>query len=782
MEETRHIHDGSAHQAHEGSASTSGEKSAISDMMKEMSAAFRGIDLRFLVIIFAIYFVIALFVFLPLTLGIGSLTPGSGGDTFVNLWSEWWVGYAILSAHTSFYYTNLFFYPLGASMAYQTLSPVVGLLSLPFQAVSVSFAYNAMFFIAMGLSGATMFILAEYIVKDKRAAFVAGLVFAFSSFHIAQAIGHIEWINIEWVPLAIYFFIRIIRNEGGLENAIGLGASFMLTVFMGDTEQGVELVLALFAIICAYLVFKNTRVKMLRPNVALYILVAIAIAFALGFWGFLPILKTIAQPGGLSEANYQNNVTYNNLWSDNVGSYLVPSYYNGIFDRNPSQYFTSVFSIDPSERIAYIGYLAMALAVYGIYITWKEHKMQQIMLWLGMAAVFGLITLGPSGLLYEAYHATPLGIIREPDRFFMIFSIAAAILVAFGVKELFHKLKIHDLGTKSLALLGIITLVFIIENNALTFTPALHSQVVSNATIPAFYYDLARNKTGNFSILPLPTLQNPESATPSLYPGLAAYYTSASHVPIVGGIGATTRTNLTQELLLYSIPLAIQSTYLEYTGIPSMNTYYSPVLENYTAQTLLFLFEYQAKYVVVEKSAYSSTALSILNQYLTSTFGNPVYNDNTTAAYSTLHAINNSIFRQFVADPILNSWEAVSLENNETAWLPINGGEVIVYAPYSNATSSDVYSLLSSDVSYPVKTRVSFQAASLEGSRGLLEIAEETSTGTAPLGEFNVSTESATYALNISLDSGPNGNLLLFIPGANGTAPIGIENITFSSR
>ena len=75
-----------------------------------------------------IYLVIALVVFYPLTLHMGSNVPGSpGGDTYQNLWFLWWAKYAVLNQHTNVFQTSLLFWPVGASLVYQTMAPLLGI-------------------------------------------------------------------------------------------------------------------------------------------------------------------------------------------------------------------------------------------------------------------------------------------------------------------------------------------------------------------------------------------------------------------------------------------------------------------------------------------------------------------------------------------------------------------------------------------------------------------------------------------------------------------------------
>jgi len=732
----------------------------------------------------AIYLLIALVVFAPIVANMTNLAPGIGGDTYQNLWDIWWVGYATFALHTSIWQTNLLFWPVGANLIYQTMSPIGSLISLPFQAISITFAYNVLLILGFVISALGMYALAHYIVKDKHAAFLSGAIFSFSAFHMAQAYGHINWITIGWVPLAILFFLKILESDRKLINGIWLGVTMVLTIFMGDIEQGLMLLFALLAILIAYTVSKNTRKHVVNKKLWISIGIAFAVAFVLGSWGLIPIISAITQPNGLASVNNLNDIPHNELWSVGILSFFVPGYYNGLFNNGSGNYFTSVYASSPSEKTAYIGYTVIALLLYGVYKNRGKTK-----LWLGISILFGWLSLGPfiefsstptqiPGLYY-LYHLMPvINIIREPDRFYLMFSLAVAILAAFGAKSLIERLKQStDSHTKEIMVIGIISALFVLESSGIPVNPGFVSITTTNTLVPSFYKQIG-NLTGNFSVLQLPALANNYNATPNLYPGIAIYYQTYSHKPLVGGY--VTRENLTQELSLYNIPLTVQALGLQLSN--NMSSYLSPVNQNLTNETLLTLYNYDTLFVSVEKSAYTQQQLLSLEIYLLNTFGMPIYNTNTTIAFNTQAAISNSIFRSFVAYPILAYWPPASIPYNGTVirvWVPLNPGPVIVYAPYLNTTRIQDY--LASPPTQYVNATLSFDALALNGS-STLYLEGLAQNNPYMIATINVTSGLKSYAIPLRLTSGPIGNELFFLASNYSRSPIGLSNITFSRR
>jgi hypothetical protein len=790
QQHTEHATDGTQH--HTGShASASSSKNDITKRIKKASLESLHSITKVHVVAFVIFLAIALAMFANITLNMSTMAPGSGGDSYLNLWDVWWVNYAIFNLHATIWQTNLLFWPIGGDLTTQTMSPLGAILTLPFQAINVPFAYNVLFFLGFAFSGITMFFLADYLTRNKYAAFFAGLVFAFSAVHIAQSYSHIDWISVEWIPLALLFFLKLLNsNNKRYRDVVGFSVAFVLISFMGDMEQALMSVMLFVLVLAVYAFNKHGRRLLLNMKFWQAIVISMILAFILGSFGYLPILHTILSPQGISGVNSLNDIQHNEIWSANLFSFFIPSYYNGIFNSLFSKAYNSqysIFSPDPTERTAYIGYIVLALALYAIYTDRNNAK-----LWLAIGIVFAWLAMGPyiqigtsvTGLpgLYYLYHSIPaLNIIREPGRFDFIATVAIAMLAALGVKGLLTTLeKRKDILRNSMFVIAVLSVLFLIGNNGIPIGKALASQVSTSATIPQFYTDIG-NTTGNYSVLVLPALPDPSSSQPNLYPGLATYYMTAARKPLVGG--DITRTNQSDDLSLYNIPLAIEASNLQAYG---EFMYFSPINENYTNQTLMTLYQYNTAFVALNEQAYNQSSLYAIGGYLVKTFGSPLYSDNTTVAFYTANAIRSSVFRSYISYPVLPDWSGAQARingNNVTIWGPTNQGAVLTYAPYRDA--NDITSVNSNRV-YTINTTLTVYAASTGAPATLYveELPQGGSTSAQVIASFNVTRNIGEYAANIILVSGPSGNDLFFIPkggpSTSQTPPVEIVNITFS--
>ncbi len=729
------------------------------------------------------YLVIALVVFYPITLHMGAYVPGgNGGDTYQNLWFLWWARYAVLNLHTNVFQTSVLYWPVGANLVYQTMAPLLGLLSAPFQVFGVPFAYDVVYLVGFALSGFGMYLLADYLVKDGKAAFVSGIIFAFSAFHIAQSV-HIHFINIEWAPLFAYFLLRMINEKDDYWNVAGMAGTFALSTLASNIEVSLIIIWILPLVVAYYLAAKERRSKVLCRWFAVALALFFVGAFVAGSWNYVPILKTLVHDAGVGTADYLNTPMYNALWSDNLFAFFLPSYYNGIaYSAGLSKaLYGTIYLGNPTEREAYIGYSVLVLALYGLYKNRKD-----AMLWLVGAIIFGLLCLGPlvqigsylsnfQDGLYSLYRIIPfISIVREPGRFQLLFTMCVAVMAAFGFKELDRK--INETRAKGAwrpyAVTAIASVIILAELAAIPMSASLINQMSTNLRIPTIYGELGSLRA-NFSVLELPAT-TVGTSTPALYTGTAMYYTSIDKKPLIGGdLGG--RENATDDELLYSIPLVIEdSNLLNYGAF----AYLSPVSQNYTNQTLLSLYNYQAGMVVLQKGAYNESELYQEASYLYSVFGPPVYNDNATIAFSTANALSRPLYRSFVAYPAIEEWNSSNATVNGSTrilWSPAYQGAMVVYAPYQNATGSAA----GIAESY-VRTRISFGAVSLTPQEFM--VAEPVQGGRYQvLGQVNLTSRYVEYAINTTLVSGSAGNPLMFLPQYSNKR-VYLWNLTFSKN
>ncbi|MGC8662396.1 MAG: hypothetical protein ACP5RT_01260 [Candidatus Micrarchaeia archaeon] len=711
----------------------------------------------------AAYTIIALILFWQLTIGLWNSTIGYGGDTYQSMWNLWWVNYALFNLHTTPYFTNLIYYPVGANLITQTMSPLLGLFSLPLQLISLPFALNILIILGIILSGLFMYMLAKYLTGDIYGSFLAGLIFALSPEHLVQSIGHLQWSNIEFIPLFILFFLLMIKDRK-IKFAVLSSVFFILAVFAGDVEQGILITLFAALMLVYYVAFdKVEKKRIMSKKFAISLGIFIILVLVIGSPGFIPMLQGI-KGGVLSYVNSQAGIKNNMLYSDTLASFFLPSYLNPIFNSIPGyQSFYANSVVDVSEGTAYIGYSVLFLISASVYYGLRKKEIGKIGVWLFVGIIFFFLSLGPymriSGFpsssfglvpgLYLVYHTVPLlNVFREPGRFDFAVTIILAVLSAFGFKYLSEKFDKEK----------IFVLFFVI---ILLEYWALFPQV-TKAYIPKAYYYIGEIP-GNYSILILPTIPNYSSQAPMKYMGVELYYQTVFHKPLVGGYA--TRFNQTQLNAISEIPLAVEANYLSNTG-ELMLAY--PINENYSQLNLYMLANFNVGFISIIRQAYNSSQLLQLASYLYSVFGSPVYQSNTTIMFSTKNAINSNVGKHVISY-ILGDWfpgyyacsSAFCNQTLQEMWWGNNTRGIALFAP-RNATH----------------LKMNFSAMYYQRNASLeVYLNSQSSNITIPLSQ-----NPRNYSITLNLSSGFNVIVLssknAFGPSSNFN--FGIMNITFS--
>src|SRR3972149_9989239 len=110
---------------------------------------------------------------------------GDDIDGSMLIWNIWWIKKAFSFQGYSLLFSDYIFYPIGTSLVFHTLILLNGILALPFflATKNIVLIFNTLTFSAFVLSGFGTYLLVDYLVKDKIAAFISGLIFAFCPFH-----------------------------------------------------------------------------------------------------------------------------------------------------------------------------------------------------------------------------------------------------------------------------------------------------------------------------------------------------------------------------------------------------------------------------------------------------------------------------------------------------------------------------------------------------------------------------------------------------------------------
>src|SRR5688572_1458664 len=151
----------------------------------------------------------------PLARGLGRDVPADLGDPVFVMWVLAWDCQQLLailrgdfSRLATFFDANIF-HPLPLTLAYSEHFIAQAVQVLPVWALTGNpiLCYNLLYLSTFVLSGLGAYLFVREITGNPRAAFVAGVLFAFAPYRFPQS-SHLQVLSSQWMPFALYGFRR----------------------------------------------------------------------------------------------------------------------------------------------------------------------------------------------------------------------------------------------------------------------------------------------------------------------------------------------------------------------------------------------------------------------------------------------------------------------------------------------------------------------------------------------------------------------------------------------
>ncbi len=161
--------------------------------------------------------------FSPLLTNLGSGLHDRS-DTALNTWIVAWQAHILLGDPLALFDAPIF-YPLADTLALSEILWPAAPLAVPLLAATGNpvLVYNLLFLLSFPLAGLGMYLLAREMAARRPAAFLAGLIYAFSP-HQFGHLSQLQLLSIAWLPLTLLFLERLWtrgRPADGLGFALG---------------------------------------------------------------------------------------------------------------------------------------------------------------------------------------------------------------------------------------------------------------------------------------------------------------------------------------------------------------------------------------------------------------------------------------------------------------------------------------------------------------------------------------------------------------------------------
>lgn len=402
--------------------------------------------------------------------------PGDGFDGWQNYWNLWWVKKALLVLGSSPFFTDYLYPPTGTNLLFHTLNIFNGLWTLPIQLnFGLAMAYNSVVFFSFGLAGYGGYLLSLYTLTRlnfparmglRPAAFVGGLIFTMSPFHLAHLLGHMQVFSMIWPPFYILWLLRTLEPEraGYPWRDIALTCLFLILATLVDWYHTLYLLIFTGLALAwemgrQWLLMKQqpegeARASETHPAPAgqpsplfrpLWIVLAVGGGFALLFSPLLLPMMAEAR----ARPDLQTGLAQNIILSADLLAFITPSEMHPLWGAW-AKVVADKFSTTTSERLIFAGFVPLALSLFSIIRAWSKPPVR---FWSLVVAVFLILALGPflhiGGQIVRLgnwpipmpylllYHTIPfIGLTRSLSRYDLMVMLGLGILSAIALVRL----------------------------------------------------------------------------------------------------------------------------------------------------------------------------------------------------------------------------------------------------------------------------------------------------------------------------------------------------------
>lgn len=399
-------------------------------------------------LVFAGYLIATLLLLLPVLPAFATALPGgpvADVDGWQNVWNLWWMHFALASGQNPFFSSYLYF-PTGVNLAVQTFNPSNGLLMLPITALFGPIAaYNGATLLACLLAALGAYALARRVGGDRPAAFIAGLFFAFSPFHLTKIWdGQLELIALQWLPFYALFLLRALE-DGRRRDALLAGLFLAIT---GYTSWYYFLFLAVYSVLFV-LIWLLPAARSLR----LPMLGQAALVAGSGLLLVAPLLAVaLPEVAGLrKDVDPENPFDSILLRSADLLDFWLPSYLHPLWGEAVQELGRNWHPFIAGWNVS-LGYLPLVLSLLAARLAWRQSWR-----WLLLAGLALLLALGPllqiagwrSGLPlpYALLMNLPgVGQAHRPSHFVVLALLVMVPLLAIGLRALRERLSARGAG------------------------------------------------------------------------------------------------------------------------------------------------------------------------------------------------------------------------------------------------------------------------------------------------------------------------------------------------
>jgi hypothetical protein len=587
------------------------------------------------------YLALSLVMTWPVALGLGRDVPGDLGDSLLNMWILGWglehVPQVLTGAMSWHDYWNAnIFHPDPLALALSEHLFGLTLQVLPVYALTgnVILCYNLLFISTFALSALGTYLLVRDLTNDRRAAFIAGLVYGFLPYRIAS-VPHIQVMSAQWMPFALFGLNRFIT--GGSRSALAGGTAALV---MQNWSCGYYLLyfapfVPLFCLHCMW-----TAGRLGQPSTWIGLSAAAAVTLACT----LPFLFPYAD--AQRHFGFERGIGEVVSFSANVWSYVTAA--------EPVRLWGRLLRFWPhGEGETFLGFMPWILAVVACVAAFVEARRvpaersprgwRRVLIWLLTFAVVTQFIAVMSAVIFGGFDSSFMGIplrARTPVRLLTQLVLATALLM--GISPRARRVAAQLSRSQALFFLAITVLAMWLS---LGPDPSAGDQRVSGIGLYSLLYDYVPGFNG--------------VRVPARYAMIAGLF-----LAVVAGFGAkvlmagrsANAVVVVASILVLAegaaIPMEVNHSWGQYEATPP-----SQVFPADDAPQAYLALKSMPKGTVVTEFPFGDAAWEIRYVYYAAIHGKPITNG-YSGQFPPGYKIRMARFRRVSADPRA-AWDAL---------------------------------------------------------------------------------------------------------------------------
>lgn len=297
------------------------------------------------------YCIVALAATWPLALVGGARIAGDYGDAWQTLWGFWWMHESLVTLHRSPMFTDALAWPQGIPLWFQSWDLPSALAVLPLWGVLPEVSlYNLALFVSYPAAGLTCYLLCRELWGEPVPAFLAGCLYTFSLFHFGHSTALLHVSSMQWSPL---YFLGLVRARRSGWNAPVLGGIGLALAAAASIYHLLFCFVATLVLLGCWIV--SDRRAVLSREMLLRLALLCGVFLVLDGWLYVGMLRAYLAEPYLGSHNAA-------LFSADLHSFFLPNAISAHADATGDWH---AWTGNDAENSAYIGYIALALAIVG---------------------------------------------------------------------------------------------------------------------------------------------------------------------------------------------------------------------------------------------------------------------------------------------------------------------------------------------------------------------------------------------------------------------------------